>query len=219
MQEHMHPTPGGAKETNVATSGVLPRRRGAVLAPLLVFAAIAGMFAFALRTGDPSKLPSALIGRAAPILDLPGVEGLVEAGKPVPGIAAGDLVRGAPTVVNFWASWCGPCVEEHPMLVALQRRAGVAIVGINYKDQAANARRFLARYGNPFAGVGTDGSGRAAIEWGVYGMPETFVVDGRGIIVFKHVGPITPEVLEKRLLPAIERAKAEPAKSVPSRVN
>ena len=219
MQEHMRPAPPAANKKSVATSGGRPRPRGAVLAPLLIFAAIAGMFAFALRTGDPSKLPSALIGRQAPALDLAGVEGLVEAGKPVPGIAAGDLVRGAPTVVNFWASWCGPCVEEHPMLVALQKRAGVAIVGINYKDQAANARRFLARYGNPFAGVGTDGSGRAAIEWGVYGMPETFVLDGRGVIVFKHVGPITPDVLEKRLLPAIERAKAEPPKSVPSKAN
>lgn len=179
-----------------------------VLTPVLIFLAIAGMFAFSLQKGDPSKLPSALIGRAAPSITLEPLDGLIEAGRPVPGVSAADLATGAPIVVNFWASWCAPCVEEHPLLVELKRRTGITMIGVNYKDQTANARRFLSRYGNPFAHVGTDGNGRAAIEWGVYGMPETFVVDGRGVIVFKHVGPISSEILERGLIPAIDRAKA-----------
>ena len=109
--------------------------------------------------------------------------------------------------MNFWASWCVPCVQEHPLLVALKERTGVRLYGVNYKDQAAAARRFLGRYGNPFTAVGVDGDGRAAIEWGVYGMPETFVVDGKGRIVYKHVGPITPETLETKIIPAIRAAE------------
>ena len=178
-----------------------------MLAPVAFFAGIAILFAFALGRGDPSKLPSALIGRPAPAIALPAVEGLTVGGRAVPGLAAGDLTRGAPTVVNFWASWCAPCVEEHPLLVGLAKRTNVAIVGVNYKDQPEAARRFLARLGNPFVAVGADPNGRAAIEWGVYGMPETFVVDGRGVIVAKHVGPISAESLEQRIVPAIEAAR------------
>lgn len=181
-----------------------------VLAPVLIFLALAGMFAFALQKGDPSKLPSALIGRPAPALTLPPLDGLVENGQPIPGFGPAELATGAPTVVNFWASWCQPCVDEHAMLVRLAQLQGVTLVGINYKDQASNARRFLSRYGNPFARVGVDRDGRAAIEWGVYGTPETFVVDGRGKIVFKHVGPITPETLQAQVLPALKRAQAQP---------
>ena len=110
--------------------------------------------------------------------------------------------------MNFWASWCVPCVQEHPLLVALKERTGVRLYGVNYKDQAAAARRFLGRYGNPFAAVGVDGNGRAAIEWGVYGMPETFVVDGKGRIAYKHVGPISEQTLETKIIPAIRAAQA-----------
>jgi cytochrome c biogenesis protein CcmG, thiol:disulfide interchange protein DsbE len=170
-------------------------------APLAVFAVIAGVFAFALRTGDPSKLPSALIGKDAPRLALAAIEGLS-----VPGLRDTDLADGKPVVVNFWASWCAPCVAEHPLLVELARQTGVRLVGINHKDTAANARRFLGRYGNPFALVGVDANGRASIEWGVYGMPETFVLDGRGRIVFKHVGPISEDTLRRDIVPAIARA-------------
>jgi cytochrome c biogenesis protein CcmG/thiol:disulfide interchange protein DsbE len=182
-------------------------RPRALIWPLAIFTALAVVFAFALRGGDPSKLPSALIGKAAPAVELAGLEGLTEAGRPVGGFTSADLAKGQVSVVNFWASWCVPCVQEHPVLVALQERTGVRVYGVNYKDQAAAARRFLGRYGNPFAAVGVDGNGRAAIEWGVYGMPETFIVNGEGRIAYKHVGPITPETLEARIIPAIRAAE------------
>jgi cytochrome c biogenesis protein CcmG/thiol:disulfide interchange protein DsbE len=178
-----------------------------LVAPLIIFSALAAMFYYALQSGDPSRLPSALIGKPAPQLTLDPVPDLVNNGQPVRGLAPGDLTRGRVSVVNFWASWCVPCVQEHPLLVELKRRTDIDLFGINYKDQAPAARRFLGRYGNPFTAVGVDSNGRAAIEWGVYGMPETFVVDGAGRIVYKHVGPISLETLEKQMLPAIEAAR------------
>ena len=178
-----------------------------LLWPLAIFAVLAAIFAFALRSGDPSKLPSALIGKPVPVFELPPVEGLADGGRPVGGFASADLASGQVSVVNFWASWCRPCVQEHPLLVALKERTGVRLYGVNYKDRAAAARRFLGRYGNPFAAVGVDGDGRAAIEWGVYGMPETFIVDGKGRIAYKHIGQITAEALEARIIPAIQAAQ------------
>lgn len=201
------PDPATAS-TEPATAS--PRRRGMLLAPALIFAAIVMMFAFALQKGDPSKLPSALIGKPAPTLELPPLDGLTGAdGQPASALTRQALVSGKVSVVNFWASWCGPCVEEHPLLVDLSATSDVKLYGINYKDQAANARRFLGRYGNPFTAVGVDASGRTAIEWGVYGMPETFVIDGQGVIVYKHVGPLTPKSLTDQLLPAIKAANAK----------
>jgi cytochrome c biogenesis protein CcmG/thiol:disulfide interchange protein DsbE len=185
-----------------------PRKgRGWLMVPLAIFLMMAGLFAFGL-TGDPSKLPSALIGRPVPQTAFPPLEGLVVDGQAVPGFHAADLAKGKVSVVNFWASWCVPCIEEHPLLGALRERTGVDIYGVNYKDQAEAGRRFIGRYGNPFTAVGTDQAGRNAIEWGVYGMPETFVIDGQGRIAFKHVGPISPDSLERQLLPAIEKARA-----------
>jgi cytochrome c biogenesis protein CcmG/thiol:disulfide interchange protein DsbE len=193
------------------TSEVEREARGgqsrALIWPLAIFSALAIVFAFALRTGDPSKLPSALIGKAAPAIELPGLEELTDAGRPVGGFTSADLAKGQVSVVNFWASWCVPCVQEHPVLVTLRERTGVRVYGVNYKDQAAAARRFLGRYGNPYFAVGVDSYGRAAIEWGVYGMPETFIVNGDGRIAYKHVGPITPETLEARIIPAIRAAE------------
>ena len=175
--------------------------------PLGIFCVLALIFAYGLSTGDPARLPSALIGKGVPAMTLPALEGLTDGTRIVPGFDSADLAKGEVSVVNFWASWCVPCVQEHPLLVALKQRAGVPIYGVNYKDQAAAARRFLGRYGNPFAAVGTDSNGRAAIEWGVYGMPETFIVNGKGEIVYKHVGPISPETLEEKLIPAIQAAR------------
>jgi len=183
-------------------------RPRALIWPLAIFMVLAALFAFALRAGDPSKLPSALIGKMAPPTELKPLEGLIDgAGRPVGGFTSLDLAQGEVSVVNFWASWCIPCVEEHPVLVRLKEKTGVRVFGINYKDQPAAARRFLGRYGNPFVAVGADGNGRTAIEWGVYGMPETFIVDGKGRIAYRHVGPITAEALEAKIVPAIRAAE------------
>jgi cytochrome c biogenesis protein CcmG/thiol:disulfide interchange protein DsbE len=184
------------------------RRTGArllLLLPLLVLIGLAALFWIRLGAGDPSQLPSALIGRPVPQTNLPPVAGLTHNGTPVPGINATDFA-GHVTLVNVWASWCVPCHDEAPLLVTLANDARIRVVGINYKDDPDNARRFLGRYGNPFAASGADSSGRAAIEWGVYGVPETFVVGKDGKIAFKLVGPITPQSLQAQLMPAIERA-------------
>lgn len=169
-------------------------RRWLVVLPLLLFAALAALFFTRLRSGDPAKLPSALIGRAVPAFTLPPVPGLQRDGVALPGLDSAAL-QGGVTVVNVWASWCAPCRDEHPVLMQLSQMTGVRLVGINYKDQPENARRFLGALGNPFAAVGADTAGRAAIDWGVYGVPETFVVDAKGTIAYKHVGPLTPEAL------------------------
>jgi cytochrome c biogenesis protein CcmG, thiol:disulfide interchange protein DsbE len=175
--------------------------------PLGIFAALALMFAFALKGGDPAKLPSTLIGKKAPEINLPALEGLNDGQHPINAFTSADLANGKVSVVNFWASWCAPCVEEHPMLVALKEKADVTLFGINYKDQASAARRFLGRYTNPFAAVDVDAMGRAAIEWGVYGMPETFIINGRGQIIYKQVGPLTPAALESLIIPTIGAAE------------
>jgi cytochrome c biogenesis protein CcmG, thiol:disulfide interchange protein DsbE len=183
------------------------RRSRLALLPIVLFGAIGLMFLLALRTSDPQKLPSTLIGKPAPKLELPALEGLNDAGKNVPGVGPADLTRGTPVIVNFWASWCAPCVAEHPLLIILKEKSGVPLIGVNYKDQTAGARRFLGRYGNPFNAVGVDPNGRAAIEWGVYGMPETFIVDTQGRIAYKHIGALTQEAVDNVLIPAINKAR------------
>jgi len=181
-----------------------------VVVPVIAFAALVALFAFALTSSDPSRLPSALIGKPVPKMEFPALEGLLEAGRPVPGFTSADL-KGGVSVVNFWAAWCAECAGEQELLLDLKTRTGVPIYGVNYKDDPVAARRFLGRYGNPFKAVGTDKGGRSAIEWGVYGMPETFVINGKGEIAYKHVGAITPESLETKLLPAIAQATSAPA--------
>ncbi len=189
-----------------ATQEKPPRRRLLVLLPLLLFLLLAALFFFRLGSGDPSRIPSALIGRPAPETNMPAVPGLLgRDGKPLPGIAAADF-KGAVTLVNVWASWCVPCHDEAPLLNALAADNRIRLVGINYKDQPDNARRFLGRHGNPFVAAGADANGRASMEWGVYGVPETFLVGRDGKIAYKLIGPITETNLERALKPEIEKA-------------
>jgi cytochrome c biogenesis protein CcmG/thiol:disulfide interchange protein DsbE len=184
------------------------RRRLFVLLPLVFFLALAALFFFRLGSGDPSRIPSALIGQPAPQTDMPAVPGLLaKDGKPLGGITAAEF-KGAVTLVNVWASWCVPCHDEAPLLDALSADKRIRIVGINYKDQPENAQRFLGRYGNPFVAAGADRNGRASVEWGVYGVPETFLVGRDGNIAYKLVGPITEANLDRVLKPEIEKALA-----------
>jgi cytochrome c biogenesis protein CcmG/thiol:disulfide interchange protein DsbE len=183
------------------------RRRMIVLIPLIAFLALAALFMLRLGAGDPSRIPSALIGHPAPPTDLPPLAGLERDGRPVPGLDRAAFA-GEVTVLNVWASWCVPCRDEAPLLITLAQDPRIRVVGINYKDAPENARRFLGRFGNPFAANGIDANGRAAIEWGVYGVPETFVVGRDGRITYKLIGPITPDNLERALRPAIEKTLA-----------
>jgi cytochrome c biogenesis protein CcmG/thiol:disulfide interchange protein DsbE len=186
------------------TTQAAPKRRWVLALPLLIFAALAALFWFRLGA-DPAKLPSALIGRAAPQTALPALEGLTDSGVPVPGLDPAAF-KGKVSLVNVWASWCVPCHEEAPLLTELGKDKRLQLVGINYKDAPDNARRFLGRYGNPFGMVGVDGNGRAAIEWGVYGVPETFIVGRDGRIAYKMVGGITQENYERVLKVEIDKA-------------
>jgi cytochrome c biogenesis protein CcmG/thiol:disulfide interchange protein DsbE len=174
-------------------------RRILIALPLIGFLALAALFFFRLGAGDPSRLPSVLIGKPAPTDPLPPLEGLLRGNAPVPGLDPTSF-PGNVTLVNVWASWCVPCRDEATQLMKLSAERRFRIVGINYKDETENARRFLGRYGNPYAAVGVDKNGRAAIDWGVYGVPETFVVGPDGKIAFKLVGPVTEENL-----PALKR--------------
>ena len=184
------------------------RRNAFLLLPLVVFLALAALFFFRLGVGDPSRIPSALIGHVVPPTNLPPLAGLTRDGQPVPGLTNATFA-GAVTVVNVWASWCVPCHDEVPFLEKLSKDKRVQLVGINYKDQPDNARRFLNRYGNPFAAAGADDNGRTSIDWGVYGVPETFVVGRDGHIAYKLVGPITADNLAKILEPEIAKAAAK----------
>ncbi|HMN72157.1 MAG TPA: DsbE family thiol:disulfide interchange protein [Rhodoblastus sp.] len=178
------------------------------IVPLAIFAAIALLFWRGLGAGDPSKLPSALIGKAAPDVALPALENLAGPAGPVPGLDPAAF-KGAVTVVNVWASWCIPCHEEAPLFMKVAQDKRIRVVGVNYKDQPDKALNFLKRYGNPFAAVGVDANGRAGIEWGVYGVPETFIVGRDGTIAYKLVGPLTPDNIDTVLRPQIDKALAK----------
>ena len=174
-----------------------------VALPLLVFAALAGIFLLQLFSGrDISKVPSALIGEPAPKTVLPPLM------PELPGMDTGTFA-GKVTLVNVWGSWCGPCREEHPVMMALGEDARFDLVGFNYKDKPDNARRFLSDLGNPYAAIGTDEAGRSAIDWGVYGAPETFVIGKDGTIRYKFVGPLSPDTAATVLMPEVEKALAE----------
>ncbi|TGQ50546.1 DsbE family thiol:disulfide interchange protein [Mesorhizobium sp. M1C.F.Ca.ET.193.01.1.1] len=180
-----------------------PRRRLFVILPLLVFLGLAGLFLSQLLSGrDTSEIPSALIGLPAPQTNLPPLEG-----SNLPGLESKSFA-GKVTLVNVFASWCAPCREEHPVLLALSEDKRFTLAALNYKDEPENARRFLGEVGNPYQAIGVDPAGRAAIDWGVYGVPETFVIGKDGKIAYKHVGPLTPESAKALLLPQIEKALA-----------
>ena len=188
------------------TSHSPPRSRVLLmLLPLIFFIGLAVLFWFRLGDGDPSRIPSALIGRPAPQTTLPPLQGLAVNGTPVPGIDPAAL-KGKVSLVNVWASWCVPCHDEARLLTELGKDTRLQMIGINYKDSAENARRFLGQYGNPFGMVGVDGNGRAAIEWGVYGVPETFIVGRDGKIAYKLVGPITPDNINSVVRAEIDKA-------------
>jgi len=180
-------------------------RRLIVLLPLLIFLGLAGLFLAQLLSGrDVSEVPSALIGLPAPQTNLPALEGIN-----LPGLESKSFA-GKVTLVNVFASWCAPCREEHPVLLALSQDKRFVMAALNYKDQPENARRFLGEVGNPYQAIGVDAAGRTAIDWGVYGVPETFVIGKDGKIAYKHVGPLTPESARDLLLPQIEKALAVP---------
>ena len=170
-----------------------------MLAPPLIFAGLAAMFWFGMAREDPDQLPSALEGRQAPAVEV------TQLGPDAP-FTDEDLRQDDVTLVNFWASWCAPCRVEHPNLEALAA-TGLTIYGVNYKDKPDNAMGFLEELGNPYVGMGADESGRMGLNWGLYGVPETSVIDGAGNIVLRHAGPITQRVMDSSILPAIEKAR------------
>jgi len=172
-----------------------------VLLPLLLLAALVAVFAMNMDR-DPSLIRSVLIDKPAPAFALAAVAGTGKEGFDTASLA------GEVTVVNVFASWCIPCRDEHPLLEVLKQRTGVRLYGLNQRDAPENAVAFLSELGNPYDRIGADSDNRVSIDWGVYGVPETFVVNARGVIVYKHVGPITPDSLEREVLPAIEKARA-----------
>ncbi len=172
-----------------------------VLLPIILFAGLAGLFWKGL-SGTPNEIPSALINKPVPDFVLDPVPGLG-----VPGFSSPDLKAGKVSVVNVWASWCAPCRIEHPLLTELAKRPDIQLLGMNYKDEPENAVRFLRTLGQPFAAVGADRDGRTSVDWGVYGVPETFIVDGQGMIRYKHIGPLTPEAITGAMAREIEKAK------------
>jgi cytochrome c biogenesis protein CcmG, thiol:disulfide interchange protein DsbE len=170
------------------------------LIPLALFVVLAGFLAVGLKL-NPREVPSPLIDKPAPAFSLPLLD------DPAKQLSAEQL-KGQVWVLNAWASWCAPCIAEHPYVTAMARTSGVQVIGLNYKDKPQDAQAWLQKNGNPYSTVVADRDGRAAIDYGMYGMPETFVVDKTGVIRFKHIGPITAEVLQQKLLPLLKRLNA-----------
>jgi len=170
--------------------------------PLIALVALVAVFATSLNR-DPSLVQSVLINKPAPQFTLAAVDGVG-----VPGFDT-EALKGEVTVVNVFASWCIPCRAEHPVLTQLKAATGVRLFGINQKDAPENAATFLKDLGNPYDRIGADRDNRVSIDWGVYGVPETFIVDKNGVITFKHVGPMSPETLTREIIPAIEKASSQ----------
>ncbi len=169
-----------------------------VLWPLGIFLVLVG-FLFVGLYLNPREVPSPLIGKPAPAFELPVLH------DPAKRFTPADM-RGKVWLLNVWASWCVSCREEHPVLVQLSRKGVLPILGLNYKDRDDEAKRWLAQFGNPYQLSAVDADGRIGIDYGVYGVPETYLIDPQGVIVFKQIGPVTPEVLEKKILPLAQAA-------------
>lgn len=175
------------------------------LLPLIIFGAMVGLFYFALvqiGQGDynPRDVPSPLIGRPAPEFELPELGGSGPLSNAV-------FERHPVSLFNVWASWCTACRQEHPFLMQLSRNGEVPIYGLNYKDQSEDALNWLNRHGDPYLASAFDLEGRVGIDWGVYGVPETFVVDSKGVVRYKHIGPLSPESWERKVKPVIDRLR------------
>ena len=170
------------------------------LVPLALFLVLAGFLLVGLNR-DPREVPSPLIGKPAPEFALPRLDDSAQT------IKRADLL-GQVWMLNVWASWCVACRQEHPLLVDFARRKTVALFGLNYKDKPSDGQRWLAQYGNPYDASIVDADGRVGIDYGVYGVPETFIVDKQGVVRFKHIGPITPEVLRDRIEPLLKQLNA-----------
>ncbi len=175
-----------------------------VFSPLIIFGALAVFFYLQLTSGRNAQvLPSVLIGEKAPSIDLPALERF-----DLPALND-EAIKGKLTLLNVWASWCVPCRQEHPYLVDLAKDERLNIVGLNYKDKPFNAAQFLTGLGNPYTAVGVDSTGEATIDWGVYGVPETFIISPDGTIIYKHIGPITDAALADKIMPVLEAELAK----------
>jgi cytochrome c biogenesis protein CcmG/thiol:disulfide interchange protein DsbE len=201
MAQHSSLTPEAGLTKGTAESRDISRRRLLYFAPLAGFAGIAAAFAWGL-TRNPQELPSALIGKPVPTFSLPPVQGRKL------GLSSADL-KGQVSLVNVFASWCVACRAEHPLFMQLAANKVVPINGLNYKDAPQDAADWLDSLGDPYARTGADRDGRVAIDWGVTGVPETFVIDAKGIVAYKQVGPVTQQVLDETILPLIARLRQE----------
>jgi cytochrome c biogenesis protein CcmG/thiol:disulfide interchange protein DsbE len=172
------------------------------LVPVALFGGLTFLLYIGLFQGPPSELPSPLVGKPAPDFMLPPLDSQAQQ------FSRAELGQGRPVIVNFWASWCAPCRIEHPELQQLATRQGITLYGIDYKDKPENARTFLTELGNPFGKIDQDQEGRVSIDWGVTGVPETFVIDGKGIIRVHYAGPLTDEVIDRLILPALSPASS-----------
>ena len=179
-------------------------RRLIVILPVAIFAALIGVMASLLtdseRNSDLSRLPSALIGQPVPAFELPAVT------RGLPGGFSSADLRGRVTVLSVFASWCVPCLAEHPQITQIAE-TGTPIYGLNHRDKPEDAENWLRRHGNPYTAVGADLNGRASVEWGVTGVPETFIIDASGRIAYKHVGPVTPDALNEKIMPLLRRTR------------
>ncbi len=177
----------------------MPKTSFLMVLPPVIFAALAAVFYIGMQREDPDALPSAIEGKPAPAVVLTPLEGKTP-------FTDAELRSGGVKLVNYWASWCAPCRVEHPHLEALAEE-GITIYGVNYKDQPGNALGFLEELGDPYTAIGADPNGRMALDWGLYGVPETYVIDGEGRVVLRFPGPITERVMEGQIRPAIEKAR------------